>query len=63
MDIYPDKRQAKLTSVDFLMVILTRLNVCSEHKAMRLFQYYRHELFYRYDKASKHDPRFETNKF
>ena len=59
MDEY-ELRQAKLDSVNFLMVILTRLGICSEGKAMKIFQRYRQEIFYRHFKASgMRDPRIE----
>ncbi len=41
------KRQAKLDSVDYLMVILTRLGICSEYEGMKIFQSYRQRIFYR----------------
>ena len=45
-------RQAKLNSVDYLMLILIRLKLCSEFKGMRIFQEYRQELFYRHRQES-----------
>ena len=45
-------KQAKLDSVDFLMVILTRLKICPEHQASRIYQDYRQEIFYRYNTAT-----------
>jgi hypothetical protein len=41
-----DDRQAKLTSVDYLMVILTKLGICSEYTALAIFQRYRQKIFY-----------------
>jgi hypothetical protein len=43
-----DNRQAKLTSVDFLLVLLVRFGVCSEPKAFGVFQWYRHDIFYKH---------------
>jgi len=52
-----DNAQAKLTSVDYLLVLLTRFGLCSESKALKIFQHYRRELFYRHQRAAGIDPR------
>jgi hypothetical protein len=57
-----DRRQAKLRSVDNLLVILTRLGLCSETKALRIFQHYRHEIFYRYGSMSGIDSKLDAKK-
>lgn len=40
-----DPRQAKLTSVDFLMVLLTRLDIVPEEMAMRAFYRAKSKIF------------------
>lgn len=45
-------KQAKLDSVDFLMVLLTRFGLCSKSKGMRIFQHYRQNIFYQHFVAS-----------
>jgi hypothetical protein len=42
-----DNRQAKLTSVDYLLVILTRLGLCPESNALKIYNFYRHRIFYK----------------
>jgi len=49
-----DDKQAKLRSVDYLMLILTRLGLCDEVKALSIFQQYRHEIFYKYRNLSRY---------
>ena len=52
-----DRRQLKLTSVDSLLVLLTRFGLCSEKKAMRVYQEHRYRIFYRYMHTSLGEPR------
>ena len=47
-----DNRQAKLTSIDYLLALLRKLEIYPEVKCMKVFQHYRYELFYKGHKAS-----------
>lgn len=48
----PDNRQVRLTSIDCLLALLRKLDVLPEAKCMKVFQHYRHELFYKDYKES-----------
>ena len=45
-------KQNKLNSVDYFLLLLVKFNLCSEGRALRIFQTYRHRIFYRHNIAS-----------
>lgn len=50
------KKQAKLDSVDFLMLLLVRFDVCSERTGFKIFQRYRWDVFYKRFRPSGQRP-------